>query len=85
MKCARCKCCVHSSLIYLLDPHGSHSLAILKISGDCDSLEKALADVLKEAGELQSLEVNESTNLGGGGCCEVSSNCTHLGSNTHEL
>ena len=22
---------------------------------------------------------------GGGGCCEVSSNCTHLGSNTHEL
>ena len=68
MKCARCKCCVHSSLIYLLDPHGSHSLAILNtISGDCDSLEKALADVLKGAGELQSLEVNESTNLGGGG------------------
>jgi hypothetical protein len=53
-------------------PSGNHSLAIFKISEDYDSLKTALCDVLKEAAELKSVEVNGNTHnieyfLGGGG------------------
>ena len=33
-------------------PHGNHSLAILEVPENYDSLEKSLADILKEAEEL---------------------------------
>lgn len=42
-------------------PHGNHSLAILKMPEDYDSLKKALVDLLKETSELKSMQVNGTT------------------------
>lgn len=42
-------------------PYGNHSIAILKVPEEYDSLEKALTDIVKEASELQSIEVNGHT------------------------
>ena len=50
-----------NDLTSVSSPHGNHSLAILKVPENYDSLEKSLADILKEAEELQSIEVNGHT------------------------
>ncbi len=39
-------------------PNGNHSLAIFKVSEDYDSLQKCLTDIVKEASEIQSIDVN---------------------------
>ena len=39
-------------------PNGNHSLGIFKVSEDYDSLHTSLSDILKEACDLQSIEVN---------------------------
>ena len=50
-----------NDLTSVSSPHGNHSLAILKVQEDYDSLQKSLTDILKEARELQSIEYNGNT------------------------
>ena len=40
-------------------PNGNHSLAILKVSEDYDSLHQSLTDILEEASTLQSIDIND--------------------------
>ena len=42
-------------------PHGNHSIAILKIPEDYDSLSDSLADIIKEASDLKSIDINGNT------------------------
>lgn len=55
------------NLSLVSSPRGNHSLAIIKPQEDYKSLRESLADILKEAGELQSIAVLTELSIFGEG------------------